>query len=479
MRNRRERLSLFLRELQRRHVYRVSIAYGVAAFVMGQIAELVLPAFGLEALLDVVIVLLLIGLPVTAVLAWAFDITPQGVQRTAPLEPARGAAAVDAGDESRGTGATATRNAAPRVEPPAGSIAALPFSNRSDNPAWDYFSDGLTEELIGMLSRVPGLHVAARSSSFALKNTALDALQAGRRLGVRHIVEGGVRIAGQRVRMTVQVVDTRTGFATWSEQFDRELTDIFAIQREIAHAIVERVASDAGAARASLERRTTDQFEALKLYLQGRYCCNRRTEVDLQRAIDFFDRALEVDPDYALAHAGLADTYSILLDYGFISTTDALQHARASAEQALRLDPSAAETYTSLALVRQFEWRWTEAEEAFETSLRLNTDYAVAHQRYALHLAWRRRYDGALDHAVAAERLDPLSPATSATVGWILYYARRYDDAIRKLEQVVAREPQFATARVALGRALLMSGRREASIAQHEQAARDSGRAAS
>ncbi len=466
MTERRRRVARFLSELKRRHVYRVTIAYLIAAFAIAEAADVIMPRIGVsEAAVTLVVILLLLGLPLAVVLAWAFDITPQGVQRTTAVETAA------AGDET-----AAATAAAPAL--PAGSIAALPFANLSENPANDYFSDGLTEELIGMLSRVPDLRVAARSSCFALKNAGLDAVAAGRRLGVRHIVEGGVRMAGQRVRLTVQVVDAQTGFAVWSEQFDREMTDIFEIQREIANAIVARVSSG-GTRERRRERRTTEQIEALKLYMQGRYCCNRRTEGDLQRAIEFFDRAVAVDPEYALAHAGLAETYAIQLDYGFMPPAEALEQARVAAERALQLDPSAAETHTSLALVRQFEWRWDEAERAFETAIRLDPDHAVAHQRLALHLAWIGRYNAALDHARTAERLEPLTPATSATVGWVLYYARRYDEAAAHLEDVLAREPQFATARIALGRSLLMAGRTAEAVEQHEEAVRVSGRSAS
>jgi TolB-like protein/lipoprotein NlpI len=468
----------FLAELKRRHVIRVALAYAGVGFIVAQLADVVLPALGLAWAVTLVVVLLLLGFPIAVVLAWAFDITPQGLQRTpdAPAtlphppapEPPDGARAETFVSPSR------------HRELPDGSIGALPFVNLSGDTAHEYFGDGLTDELIATLSRVPGLRVAARTSCFALKKAALDAREAGERLGVRHIVEGSVRISGKVVRLSVQLVDVQTGYAVWSEVYDRQLDDIIAIQREIARAIVERVAiADPAGARSRIERTTTRNVEALQLYLQGRYCCNRRTEGDLRRAVGFFERAVRLDPDYALAYAGLADTYAILLDYGFLSSGEALEQARVAAERALQLDPAAGENYTSLALVRQFEWRWQEAEDAFRTSIRLAPDYPVSHQRFALHLAWLGRTDEGLEEARCAEALDPLSFAASATVGWVLYYARRFDEAVTQLTSTLEKDAQFATARIALSRSLLERGESDRGIAEMERALADSGRAAS
>jgi TolB-like protein/cytochrome c-type biogenesis protein CcmH/NrfG len=358
------------------------------------------------------------------------------------------------------------------------AIATLPFSNLSGDPSLDYFSDGVTEELTAILSRVPGLRVASRTSSFAMQSLALDVTAVGDRLGVRYVVEGGVRVGAQRVHLSVRLVDVEDGYARWSETYERPLDEIFAIQQQVARAIADHVAPQARVQSAA-SRVTTRNLHALQAHMQGRFHLNRRTERDLLRAADFFTEATRIDPDYASAHAGIADAYAILLDYGSMAPAEALERSRTAAERALEIDAEAGEVWTSLALVRQFEWRWDDAEEAFRRSITLRPEYSVAHQRFALHLSWLGRHVEALVEARSAERLDPLAPVMKATVGWVHYYARDFAAAIEQLEATLEMEPGFATARIALARALLLTGDHERSLAEHQRAVTDSADAAS
>lgn len=462
------RISGFYRELRRRHVMRVAIAYAGVAFVFAQVAQLILPAlnYGADAV-NWTIRLLVLCFPIAVALAWIYDLTPAGLKRTASIEAEEAARrALDAPLPVR------------RRERPSNAIAALPFANLSGDVSLDYFSDGLTEELTTILSRVPGLRVASRTSAFAMKKLALDVSEVGHRLGVRYVVEGGVRVDGARVHLSVRLVDVEDGYTRWSETCERTLDQIFAIQQEIARAIADHVAPDTHGVPA-LQSVTTRNVGALQLYMQGRFHLNRRTERDLHRAVDFFAEATLLDPEYASAHAGIADAYAILLDYGLMAPARALERSRTAAERALELDAGAGEAWTSLALVRQFEWRWNDAESAFRRSIQLRPDYSIAHQRYALHLAWMGRTDTALEEARTAERLDPLSPLTSATVGWVNYYAQHFDEAISQLEGTLEMEPGFATARTALARARLLAGDVTGSVADHRRAVTDSAEAPS
>ena len=468
----RSRARTLLFELRRRKVFRVLAAYAIVALGVAEGANNVLPPLGVEWGPRVVIFLLLIGLPVTIVLAWAFDITPRGLQRTPDSVPA-----FPAGDR-RGTSRAAAEPAAAEPRPP-GSIATLPLVNLSGDPAQDYLSDGLTEELIVALSRVPGLRVAARTSSFAMRNAASDVRTIGRSLGVRHVLEGGVRMSGNQLRLSVQLVDAETGYAEWSETYDRQVDDLFEVQRSVAQAVVERVSAGSREAADAVAGPGTRNLQAYHYLLRGRHHWNRRTESALRRAVEHFEQAIALDPAFARAWAGLADALSLLLDYGALPAAEALPRAIESAEHALDLDGDLAEAWTSLALVREFEWRWEEAEVAFRRSIQLRPDYAVAHQRFALHHAWLGRTEAAIVEARTAERLDPLSAAVLASTGFVLYYGRHYDLAAVNANRALELDPHFATARTALGLARLHQGRPDEAIAALEAAAADSGRAAS
>jgi serine/threonine-protein kinase len=395
--------------------------------------------------------LLLIGFPVAVALAWAFDLTPHGVERTPDTAPV-----------------TMRDPAAPR---PIRTIVALPFANLSSSGDTQYISDGMTEELMAALARIPGLRVAARTSSFAFSNRSVDIREIGRQLGVDAAVEGSVRIVDTRVRIAVQLTDVQDGYQIWSQTFDRSLGDILALQADIARSIVAVLRPGSAIAAGALVRPSTASAEAWTLYLQGRYFWNRRTPAGLRAAIDRFQAATSSDPEFALAHAGLADCYSIMLDHGAAGPRETLPLALAAARKAVALDDGLAEAHASLGLAAQVALDWTTAEAAFLRAVEIDTSCIVAHQRYALLLAWRGRDEDALSSALRAREQDPLSLIVNTTIGWVHYYGRRPESAAAEHRAVLTLEPSFASARFALGLALLQLDRPAEAVHELETAA--------
>jgi TolB-like protein/Tfp pilus assembly protein PilF len=351
---------------------------------------------------------------------------------------------------------------------PAGpALAALPFDDRSPGAEHQYLGDGITEELINALARLDGLHVVSRTSAFAMRGEAMDARQVGERLGATHVVEGSIRVSDRRLRVAAQLVDVAHGYAVWAGTFDRTLDDVFCVQEDIARALVRALRPalhESGADAPALLRTSTSSFEAYALYLRGRQQWNERTPDALRRALRHFEDALALDPDYAHAHAGIADCWAILVDHGIMDPAEGLPAARRSAEAALRLDPRLAEAHTSGAMVRQLEWDWAGAEAGFREALRLNAGYVAARQRLALLLAWLGRTAEARREIDRALRADPLSPAVAASAGWIDYYEGKYDDAIRTQRDVLRHHPDSAAALVPLALALVQSGRPDEAV---------------
>lgn len=437
-----ELLGGFAVELRRRHVIRVTLVYGAVGWVVAQVSATILPALGVPPWsVSLVTVLLLLGLPVTAVLAWAYDLTSEGVRRA----PAR-----------------AARPSAREESVPA--VLALPFVDRGEGGAYQYLGDGITEELINSLAGLSGVRVVSRTSAFALRGNGEDLRELGARLGVSHVVEGSIGVADGRLRLTVQLVCVSDGYATWSRTFDRALADVFCVQQELAGALAAALRPallQAGEPvtlsdpRASAPR----DFETYALYLRGRQQWNERTPAALRRALACFSEALERDPEYALAHAGVADCWAIMVDHGIISPAEGLPLARSAAAAALRLGGELPEVQASAALVRQLEWRWEEAEAGFRAALASNPGYDVARHRLALLLTWLGRTAEAREEMAKALRSDPLSPLIAASQGWIEYFAGNYELAIEIEQRVLAEHPLAVPARVPLALALVAAGR--------------------
>ncbi len=340
------------------------------------------------------------------------------------------------------------------------SIAVLPFENTSPDPETDYLSDGITDELINALTRVTGLRVASRTSVFALKGKPQDVRATGALLGVSAILEGTVRKAGDRLRITARLTATDDGRHLWSERYDRELHDVFAIQDEIAGTIVSTLRTTLLAEVADpTPRRYTESVTAYGLYLKGRYCWNKRSAEGVREAIDYFEQAIAADPKYALAYAGLGDAYALQVDYRGVPVTEGLTRARAYARQALALDETIAEAHTSLGWVLFiYDWDWEAGVRAFRRALELNPGYATAHQWYSFALTSLGRIDEALVEGHTALELDPASVSIRRSLGFLYYYARRYDTALEHLRRAIAMNPTSQENYRLLGLTLVQSG---------------------
>ena len=311
------------------------------------------------------------------------------------------------------------------------SIAVLPFVNASSDPENEYLSDGITDELIDALAKVEGLRVASRTSVFSLKNKPLDVRAIGALLGTTVVLEGTVRKIGTQLRVTAQLTSTDDGRLLWSQRYDRQLADVFALQDEIAQTIVATLrAKSFGDPQRRKQKRYTESVAAYGLYLRGRHAWNKRTSEGVAEAIDFFQQAIAADPRYALAYTGLSDAYALHVDYRSVPVHEGFAKAREYAERALAIDETVAEAHTSLGWVLFiYEWKWGAAAREFERAIELDHRYATAHQWYAALLGARGEMQEALIEAHSAQELDPTSVSARRSLAYIYYYARRYDRA--------------------------------------------------
>jgi TolB-like protein/class 3 adenylate cyclase/Tfp pilus assembly protein PilF len=338
------------------------------------------------------------------------------------------------------------------------SIAVLPLANLSPDPENEYFSDGLTEDILTQLSKIQRLKVISRTSVMQYKKTSKNLKEIGRELGVATILEGSVRKAANKVRISVQLIDAGTDEHLWAETYDRELADIFAIQSDVARQITDALKAQVSAdERARIEHRPTGSLEAYQTHLKGLFLWNQRTEAGVKAAMEHFRRAIALDPGYAPAYVGLADAYIVLGNFGKYRPRDIYPPAEAAARQALDLDDTLGEAHTSLGQVKyNYSWDWQGAEDAYRRAIELRPSYATAHHWYALFLSTIGRYDDALSEILRAKDLDPLSAAIAANVGAVLFVARRYDEALAEIRKAVAATPEFRTVHWYLGWVLLM-----------------------
>ena len=353
------------------------------------------------------------------------------------------------------------------------SVAVLPFVNMSADPENEYFSDGMTEELISVLTRTPGLRVAARSSVFAWKGRNEDVRVVGRTLNVEAVLSGSIRKSGSRIRVSAQLTTVNDGYQVWSETFDRELSDVFAVQDELSQAIAKvlRVRLAPGSGKGG--QQGTDNVEAYTHYLRGRFHWSRRTEAEVQKGLEHFEQALKLDAEYALAEIGVADSYNILGFYDWMHPREAFPRAIAAANRALALDDSLAAAYNSRGYVRLYhEWKWAEAETDFRKSESMAPGYATASHCYGNVLVVRGRFaeaEAAMRRAVASE---PLSMISNAAIGWSMYYAGRFADAIAQYRAVIELDPTFALGHLWLGYPLVQIGDCEGAVREFEAAIR-------
>jgi adenylate cyclase len=457
-------------ELQRRNVYRVAAAYGVVSWLLVQIATQVFPFFDIPNwAIRMIVVVLLLGFPVAVVLAWIYDITPEGLQRTDDVAPAppihsRGRK-IDfviigvlliiialMGWRHFHAGATPTASESPKK-----SIAILPFVDLSETRDQEYLSDGITEQIIDSLAHLHGLLVVARTTAFSFKNKNGDIRDIGRQLQVTHILEGSVRHGKGKIRVAAQLIDVANGFHLWSETYDSAEEDLLSLQSDVARKVAGALQLQLHLAETThLGKALTQDSEAYDTYLRGRYLLNKRTIDSIQKGRTLFEQAVAKDPQFALGHAGIADAYILLGKLGAISPADSASKAWTEVSKALSIDDQLAEGYVSRAiLLNDFEWNASEGERDYRKALELSPNHADAHHWYARALAQRGRSKEALAEIEAAEKLDPLSPFISTTKARILLLAHRDQDAIDQCHRALDLEANFAVSFSVLAQAYL------------------------
>jgi serine/threonine-protein kinase len=358
-----------------------------------------------------------------------------------------------------------------REKPAQPSIAVLPFADLSPDKGLAYFCEGIAEELLEALRAVPGVRVVGRSSAFRFTSSVDDPRHVGTVLNVGSVLEGSVRTSGNRLRVVARLIDTEDGSQLWSERFDRQLDDVFAVQDEIAQASVRALGARFGGpelrtAPASGLAATTSSLEAYTLYLKGRFCWNQRTEPALKASAAYFEEAVKNDVNYASAHAGLADAYATLGLYGVLSPDNAMPKARAAAQRAIELAGTLSAPHATLACVTAvFDWNWRGAEAGYRRAIMLNSSDPVAHQWYAInHLVPLQRFDEAAEQLRLAKDADPLSTPIRVSGGIFSYFAHRFDEAEHQLRESLELDAGSSTARLFLGLSLVERGRHDSAI---------------
>jgi serine/threonine protein kinase/Flp pilus assembly protein TadD len=352
------------------------------------------------------------------------------------------------------------------------SIAILPFADLSPEKDQEYFCDGITEELINSLTKIEKLKVASGSSAFQFKGKGQDIHEIGEKLKVQTVLQGSVRKAGNRVRITTQLLNVADGYYIWSEKYDREMEDIFAIQDEISLTVADKLAVKLlGEEKAKLIKRHTEDFDAYNLYLKGRYFWNKRTEEGLKKGNDYFFQALEKDSNYALAYSGLADSFIALGSYDYLSPQETFPKAREAALSALKIDDSLPEAHASLAWITiSYGWDLKKAEIEFKRALELNPNYATAYQWHAIQLMFMGKFDEAIRNIKRAQELDPLSLVINADLGQIFYLAHEYDKAIGQLQKTLEIDADFWKSHFHLGQVFMQKGMYEEAISELNKA---------
>ena len=363
-----------------------------------------------------------------------------------------------------------------RLPPPSlESLAVLPLENLSGDPELEYFADGMTEALIAELGQIAALDkVTSRTSVMQYKNTSKTLWEIGRELGVEAAVEGSVTRDNERVRITARLIHARTETHLWSGSFEEDFRDILALQGKLARIIAEEIRVElTPQEQARLTNARPVNPEAYDTYLRGRFFLEKRTSEALERGLEYFQRAIELDPTFAASYSGLADSYMLLRSYGLLPPEQAYPSAKDAALKALEFDESLAEAHTSLAgVLADHEWKWLRAETEYKRAIALNPNYATAHQWYATLLQMVGRVEEAIAVVAKAKELAPLSLRINTEVGWAFYWARKYDRAIEVLHKTLELDPSFAPAREYLGWAYIQKGMYPEAIEQYETAER-------
>ncbi len=490
-------------ELRRRNVFRVAMFYGVAAWVLLQVGDLLfgalgVPAWGLKLLLG----LLLLGFPMALVFAWVYELTPEGLKRERDVEPgvsvthqtagklnvliavllvvAIGLVVVDRFVLRRAPATTAAQGEATGVSAPAGtsapreaaeaSIAVLPFVNMSDDKANEYFSDGLTEELLNVLANVPGLRVIARTSSFSYKGKEVRIADVARDLNVDNVLEGSVRKSGNRVRITTQLIRSADSSHLWSQTYDRDLNDIFAVQDEISNEVVDALKLKLLKPAAVGESGGTQVPAAYEAYLRGKHARHEgEAEATLRNALAAFDEAIRLDPGYARAYAGKADALNALASNAYMPFDVGFQQARQASERALELAPDLPDALLTLGFVQfNVDLDPAAAKASAERALSLSPgsyDVQLAYSGFEYSLGESER---AIASARKAVELDPIAPSAHVNLSNALYFARQYDESARAIRHAMSLAPGRPASHYYLGLVMLQQGRNDEALAEFD-----------
>jgi TolB-like protein/Flp pilus assembly protein TadD len=467
----------FFAELKRRNVYKVAVAYAIVGWLLVQIATQVFPFLEIPTwVVRLVIALVAAGFPIALVIAWAFELTPEGIKRTEDVDPAASArqprkytwifvvivgAALSVGlfFIGRYTGRTTTSPAG--TELPAKSIAVLPFESLSEDKSNAYFAEGVQDEILTRLAKVADLKVISRTSTQHFKSAPDNLPQIAKQLGVTNILEGSVQKANDQVRVNVQLINALTDAHLWAETYDRKLTDIFAVESDIAKTIADTLqAKLTGSEKIAMAKKPTENPEAYELYLKGRFFWNKRTAADLRKSIEYFDQAIAKDPGYAQAYAALAQSWKLLPAFNGGAPNDCFPQAEAAAKKALALDDTSSTAHAALASLKGlngFDYPGAIAE--YERTLQLNPNDATTRQWFAndalANVGQTEREIAELKRAV---ELDPLSLVINSNLGVAYIHAGRLDEAIAQLRKTVELDGTFYYSRFNLAQALELKG---------------------
>ena len=483
-------MSLFV-ELKRRNVFRAAAFYAASAWLLVQIATQVFPFFHIaEWVVRWIVVAAAIGFPFAMMFSWLYEWTPHGLQRESEVAPNESVTRESGKKLDRWIIAILALavvllltnqfvlhrdekrdDIAPVAEISAKSIAVLPFDNLSRDPDNAYFAEGVQDEILTRLAKVADLKVISRTSTQRFKSAPADLREIAKQLGVTHILEGSVQKAGDSVRVNVQLINALTDVHLWADTYDRKLTDIFAIESEIAKNVTENLKARLNdRAEEVLAARPTENPEAHELYLKGRYFWNRRSTASLRKAGDYFQKAIDLDPKYALAYAGLADVHSLVPVYAGTAPQDDVPKALAAARKAVELDDRLAESHTSLgnALVSSVQLKAAEAE--FRRALELNPNYATARQWLAECLFGQGRFSESLAENERAHELDPLSLIINASYASSLAGAGRYEEAVQQARKTLDLDPELVPGHEILGQIYEDEGKLNEAIIEYGKA---------
>src|SRR2546423_2719538 len=469
----------FFSELKRRNVYKVAIAYAVVAWLLIQIATQVFPFFEVPNwAVRLVVLLLIIGFPIALILAWAFELTPEGIKRTDVVSP-------EQSNRAR-TGKTLNlaiittlvlvigllivdrfRQRSAPVPSAEKSIAVLPFVDLSQAKDQEYFCDGISEELLDALSKIEGLRVVARTSSFSFKGKNADAVEIAQKLNVQNILEGSLRREGNRIRITAQLVNAHDGFHIWSDTFEHELGGVFAVQDEITRSIVDALKIKFAV---TLPPRTGQNTEAYDLYLQGLYLSNKSDEENLRKSLNLFQHALDKDPTLSRAWVGIAKAWFWLAD-AYVKPLEAYQAVESAATKALELNENDADAHAYLSEAKRvLHWDWKTAERELQRALEIDPNSATAHLMFTNHRACSGDLAGGQMELDEAERLDPLSPITSDYQAIVFLYSDRLDDAVGAAKRTLTLDPNYNYQEPTLARIYREQGKLEDALALYLKA---------